>query len=289
MMLCCFLSPCSCPARPRAAWAGPVPVPGPGSISLFLFMRRNVASEGEGTGVTSAVKTNSLLRQWQLWCPWLSLDSKTKPEPCLGAPLITEEVARGEVEGDGSSWRMDATAFEFVYLSFVNSMFLSTFALLCPLVWLPVYLFVFGLRSSIPQSHCHSHSRAHCRSHSPALACKHSAANWIRFNLFTARTKRGEFCLCNAANNNMKPRFMAPTSTSKDSMDSSIRKRNRFPFGIPGQDFHVFPFLEFMQKQFRFARCCQLPGVGFLITRPNEFCALTCSIPGSIYLAQLLQ
>lgn len=45
---------------------------------------------------------------------------------------------------------MDATAFEFVYLSFVNSMFLSTFALLCPLVWLPVYLFVFGLRSSIP-------------------------------------------------------------------------------------------------------------------------------------------
>lgn len=72
----------------------------------------------------------------------------------------------------------------------------------------------------------------------------------------------------------MKPRFMAPTSTStsrsQESMDSSIRKRNRFPFGMPGQDFHVFPFLEFMQKQFRFARCCQLPGVGFLITRLNE-------------------
>lgn len=77
----------------------------------------------------------------------------------------------------------------------------------------------------------------------------------------------------------MKPRFMAPTSTSRDSMDSSIRKRNRFPFGIPGQDFHVFPFLEFMQKQIRFARCCQLPGVGFLITRPNE-----CGAPNLLHL-----
>lgn len=126
MMLCCFLSLHArpCPARPRAARAGPVPVP----ISLFLFMRRNVASEGKGSGVTRAVKTNSLLRQWQLWCPWLSRDSEFKSELCLGAPLITEEVARAE--GDGRSWRMDATAFEFVYLSFVNSMFLSTFALL---------------------------------------------------------------------------------------------------------------------------------------------------------------
>lgn len=152
MMLCCFLSPCPCPARPRAARAGLVPVLGP--ISLFLFMRRNVASEGKGSGVTRAVKTNSLLRQWQLWCPWLSRHSEPKSEPCLGAPLITEEVARVERDGDGDgrSWRMDATAFEFVYLSFVNSMFLSTFALLCPLVWLPVYLFVFGLRSSIPHS-----------------------------------------------------------------------------------------------------------------------------------------
>lgn len=123
MMLCCFLSLHArpCPARPRAARAGP--------ISLFLFMRRNVASEGKGSGVTRAVKTNSLLRQWQLWCPWLSRHSESKSEPCLGAPLITEEVARAE--GDGRSWRMDATAFEFVYLSFVNSMFLSTFALLC--------------------------------------------------------------------------------------------------------------------------------------------------------------
>lgn len=48
--------------------------------------------------------------------------------------LITEEVARaGETEeedGYRRSWRMDAMAFEFVYLSFVNSMFLSIFTFL---------------------------------------------------------------------------------------------------------------------------------------------------------------
>lgn len=285
MMLCCFLSLHArpCPARPRAARAGP------GPISLFLFMRRNVASEGKGSEVTRAVKTNSLLRQWQLWCPWLSRHSEFKSEPCRGAPLITEEVARAE--GDGRSWLMDATAFEFVYLSFVNSMFLSTFALLCPSARLVACLFVclwlafLHFPFPIPQSHCH------CRSHSPALACKHSAANWIRFNLFTAQTKRGEFCLCDAANNNMKPRFMVPTSTSKDSMDSSIRKRNRFPFAIAWTRFSGLSLFWIYAKTVSIHQ--MLPAAwSRLFNYKTQWMwngALTCSMPGSIYPAQLLQ
>lgn len=222
---------------------------------------------------------------------WAGTASPSLSRAFLGAPLITEEVARAE--GDGRSWRMDATAFEFVYLSFVNSMFLSTFALLCSIRSFGCLFICLSLACvppfTIPQSHCH------CRSHSPALACKHSAANWIRFNLFTAQTKRGEFCLCDAANNNMKPRFMAPTSTSrstsKDSMDSSIRKRNRFPFAIAWTRFSRFSLSWIYAKTVSIHQ--MLPAAwSRLFNYKTQWMwngALTCSMPGSIYPAQLLQ
>lgn len=112
----------------RPAWA---------YIIIFVYApqrRERQTSVREMRRVTSAVKTNSLLRQWQLRCPGLSLDRARAEPGRQRLSLIAEEVARaGETEeedGYGRSWRMDAMAFEFVYLPFVNSMFLSTFTFL---------------------------------------------------------------------------------------------------------------------------------------------------------------
>lgn len=93
--------------------------------------------------------------------------------------LITEEVARageaedGEEDMDAVDGWMPRPLNLFIFrLSIACSCPHSrSCRLFCPLVWLPVYLFVFGLRSSIPILNPNPIPAA------IPPACKHSAAN----------------------------------------------------------------------------------------------------------------
>lgn len=199
---------------------------------------------------------------------WADTASSSLSCAFLGAPLITEEVARAE--GDGRSWRMDATAFEFVYLSFVNSMFLSTFALLSSVRSFGCLFICLSLACVPPFPNPIAIAAPILRLRLVNIPLP------IEFvSIYLLHRQNGANFVCA-----MRPittwshvlwcPHPHPRPHRKTPWTVQLENEIAFHLQLPGQDFQVFPFLEFMQKQFRFTRCCQLPGVGFLITRPNE-------------------